>query len=77
MRFILDESHQKGSDYITSCQSCLLIQHYSCLCSDCTGFHTSKPRVCGEREREREIGHAAIMALGNGAMGTCQGTRGS
>ena len=26
MRFILDESHQKGSDYITSCQSCLLIQ---------------------------------------------------
>ena len=45
MRFILDESHQKGSDYITSCQSCLLIQHYSCLCSDCTGFHTSKPRV--------------------------------
>ena len=54
MRFILDESHQKGSDYITSYQSCLLIQHYSCLCSDCTGFHTSKPRVERERERERD-----------------------
>ena len=54
MRFILDESHQKGSDYITSCQSCLLIQHYSCLCSDCTGFHTSKPRVVGWREGKRE-----------------------
>ena len=26
MRFILDESHQKGSDYITSFQSCLFIQ---------------------------------------------------
>ena len=56
MRFILDESHQKGSDYITSCQSCLLIQHYSCLRSDCTGFHTSKPRVEGGRERREERG---------------------
>ena len=56
MRFILDESHQKGSDYVTSCQSCLVIQHYSCLCSDCTGFHTSKPRVvCGEGGRDRSF----------------------
>ena len=56
MRFILhvDESHQKGSDYITSCQSCLLIQHYSCLCSDCTGFHTSKPRVGRGRSMRKE-----------------------
>ena len=56
MRFLLDESHQKGSGYITSCQSCLLIQHYSCLCSDCTGFHTSKPRVGGREGGGREGG---------------------
>jgi len=45
-RFILDESHQKGSDYVSlPVNSCLLIQHYSCSCSDCTGFHTLKPYV--------------------------------
>ena len=71
MRFILDESHQKGSDYITSCQSCLLIQHYSCLCSDCTGFHTSKPRVGGRevgreggREGGREVGREGEVHAG-------------
>ena len=43
MRFILDESHQKGSDYVSlPVSSCLLIQHNSCSCSDCTGFHTLK-----------------------------------
>jgi len=43
MRFILEESHQKRSDYISlPVSSCLLIQHYSCSCSDCTGFHTLK-----------------------------------
>ena len=53
------QSHQKGSEYITSCQSCQLIQHYSCLCSNCIGFHTSKPRVGGwegGREEGREGG---------------------
>ena len=51
MRFILDESHQKGSDYVSlPVSSCLLIQHYSCSCSDCTGFHTLKIKtLCDQK----------------------------
>ena len=59
MRFILDESHQKGSDYTTSCQSCLYT--YSALqllmlrLYRLSHFKTSCGREGGREEREGYI----------------------